>query len=91
MIILSVWYVWVYLGVLVLFHAASAFLDGLPSRITSYVNIALHAVYIPVLLVAGAPIEEGVLLYMISVLSYTLFCFVKHELQRRGGKEDDEV
>ena len=88
MTVLSVWYVWVCLGVLVLLHAAAVFLEGMPARIASYANIALHVAYLFLLLLASAPIEEAVLLYMISTLAYSVMCFVKHKLA--GGSLGEE-
>ena len=84
MTVLTVWYVWVCLGVLVLFHAASVFASGIFARIAGYLNILLHAGYIPVLLLASAPIEEAVLLYMISVLAYSFMSYLRYILAAKN-------
>ncbi len=90
MTVLSVWYVWACLGVLVSLHAAAVFLRGMLARIASYANIALHVAYLFLLLLASAPIEEAVLLYMISALAYSIMCFAKYKISGSSFGEEGE-
>lgn len=72
-------------------NIASVFLKDLAMKICNYVNIALHAGCIFLLMYHEIPIDDAVLYYMISVFVYTLAFFARYEIcrARAGGKEDE--
>ena len=69
---------------MVILHIVTLFLRGNYAKILGFVNIVLHIFLLFPLLYIGAPIEETVLIYMISLFVYTASRFV---LCRIGGKE----
>ncbi len=75
--------VWLVLSAVLLLHIASVVLPSLYAKIAIFVNIALHIALVWVLLAIKAPLDETVVICMISVFFYTLLSFVKYK--RRGG------
>ena len=59
------------LGVCIILHILSALLPKKAASILAYVNIGLHIVLVLLSAFAALPIEEAVLLYLISLFVYT--------------------
>ena len=70
--------------IMMLLHIIGAIFDGKIGKIPNYVNIALHIALIIPLIIDGVPVDEAVLLYMISVLVHTTARLVSAQV--RGGK-----
>ena len=68
-------------SIVCLLHIAAFWLDKY-GKIISFVNIALHIFLFFLLLKVGAPIDEALLIYMISALVYALASFVKYRVGR---------
>ena len=76
------------LGTVVLIHIATQLVDGILAKILTFVNIALHIAIIIPLLLDSVPIEEALLVYMISLFSYTLFSYFRHIVAvKKEGRE----
>ena len=67
-------------------HVSGAFVGKLAARIINVVNIIIHIALICVFLYDGVPLDEAVLVFMLSVFVYTLTRFIIYEVRRR---EDD--
>lgn len=81
------------LGTVVLIHIATQFVDGILAKILTFVNIALHIAIIIPLLLDSVPIEEALLVYMISIFSYTLFSYLNHivAVKKEGREADGDI
>ena len=73
---------------LIALHITAAIFNGKVSKIINIVNITLHIALIFPLLICKIPIDEAVLLYMISTLAYTLARYIKSSLEKRGDGDD---
>ncbi len=62
----------------VLLHLASAITRGIISKTLNYANLGLHIVFLIPMMTLAIPIEEAVLVYMISVFSYAMICNVRY-------------
>lgn len=69
-----------------LMHILGRLLPGIYGKAARYINIILHIPLGLLVVFLGAPIEEGVLLYMGSLFCYLLLWTVC----RRAGKEEKE-
>ena len=66
-------------------HIATLFLKEKTAKICTYVNIGLHILLFPILLIENIPIDEAVMLYMISIFAY-LFPRFASSLLEKGGR-----
>jgi len=73
---------------IILLHIITCILESRISKILKYVNIALHIGLIFPMIFGGMPIDEAVLLYMISIFVYTLSRLARGSLAGRGGRDD---
>ena len=74
--------------VLIGLHIGILFMPEVLAKIMTYVNIGLHIAILPLMLMYQYTIEEGVLVYMISVFSYTLASFIKYERSIKSALEN---
>ena len=72
------------LAVLIGLHIASLLVSEKLGKMLTYVNIGLHILLLPLLLIQKFTIEEGVLVYMISIFAYTLASYIVYKVS--GGK-----
>ena len=72
--------------VMLIIHVLSSILRDRISKILNYVNLCLHILLILPLILGGVPIDEAVMLYMLSVLVYTLTRFISGSIRGMGGK-----
>ena len=79
------------LGVFMVLHVVCVLLPELPAKILGYVNIALHAAGVVAFAFFGLTIEEAVLLYLISVFTYTLAQYVRYTVNARRAALADTV
>ncbi len=70
MIFYTVPYVLAAFLLMLILHIAALFFHDPVGKILSYVNIGLHILFVLLLLLGKVPLEESVLLYMISVTVY---------------------
>ena len=68
-------------------HAPAVFCGKKISLIFSVVNICLHIVYLFVLVAEHFGIEESVLLYMISIFSYTVMFTARYLYEKRKAEK----
>ena len=73
------------LALLIGLHIASLIVSEKLGKILTYVNIGLHILLLPLLLIQKFTIEEGVLTYMISIFAYTLASYIVYKV--REGEE----
>ena len=73
---------------MILLHGGAVFLKKPLDQVASFINIVSHIAYLFILLDATFPIEEAVLLYMISVFFYTVFSAVRHRFFSGAGDPD---
>ena len=73
------------LALLIGLHIASLLVSEKLGKILTYVNIGLHILLLPLLLIQKFTIEEGVLTYMISIFAYTLASYIVYKV--REGEE----
>ena len=73
---------------LIVLHVAASIFIGKVTKIINIMNITLHIALIFLLLICKIPIDEAVLLYMISTLAYTLARYIKSSLEKRGDGDD---
>ena len=66
-------------------HWLSVYREGVISKISVYVNIALHILVMIPMLAAKFTIEEAVLVYMISVFIYTFMAFIRAKLDIKNA------
>ena len=67
-----------FLAILAL-HVSGGFLKGKWQTALNIVNLLLHAVLVLPLIYDGVPLDEAVLAYMASVLTYTSVRFIIHK------------
>ena len=67
------------LAVLIGLHIASLLVSEKLGKMLTYVNIGLHILLLPLLLIQKFTIEEGVLVYMISIFAYTLASYIVYK------------
>ncbi len=79
------------LAVFMLLHVICVLLPELPAKILGYVNIALHVAGVVAFAFFGLTIEEAVLLYLISVFTYTLAQYVRYTVNARRAALADTV
>lgn len=80
------WYVTMTFSLILLLHIASAFLPAKWGNILAKVNIGVHIAAVPLLLLAKIPLEECVLLFLISLLIFLLLGMAAGRL--RGRREE---
>ena len=66
-------------------HVLSRIFSGKLSLVFLFLNIALHVLIAPLLLLVGAPFSEITLVYMVSLFVFLLSIYVK------GGDKKDDV
>ena len=71
------------LALLIGLHIASLLASEKLGKILTYVNIGLHILLLPLLLIQKFTIEEGVLTYMISIFAYTLASYIVYKVSGR--------
>ena len=69
------------LALLIGLHIASLLVSEKLGKILTYVNIGLHILLLPLLLIQKFTIEEGVLTYMISIFAYTLASYIVYKVR----------
>ena len=69
------------LALLIGLHIASLLASEKLGKILTYVNIGLHILLLPLLLIQKFTIEEGVLTYMISIFAYTLASYIVYKVR----------
>lgn len=79
-----------YLAVVALHFAAPA-LPPLWEKILKYANIALHVAFYFVMMLCRIPLDEVVLLYLLSLLLYLLSALFFHKLKREDVREDSSA
>ena len=79
-----------YLFVVALHFVASA-LPPLLEKILTYANIALHVVLYFVMMLCRIPLEEVVLLYLLSLLLYLLSALLFRKLKKADTHEKNEA
>jgi len=72
------------IGALIVLHILSFVFTKVISRIITYINITLHIVLFALLLFKNIPIEETVLVFMASLLSYVLSAFIYYKIKGDG-------
>ena len=78
------------LAVLIVLHAAAVILRGALGKVISYINILLHVAMLLPLSYYKIAIEEAVLVYLVSIFSYTLISTVHYGITvRRAAKTHD--
>ena len=77
------------LAVLIALHVVSLFVSEKIAKILTYVNIGLHILTLLPLLYFKFTIEDGVLVYMISLFAYTLASVIAYE--KRKCAEDTAI
>ena len=71
-------------------HIAALLFHDPVGKILSYVNIGLHIVFVFLLLLGKVPLEESVLLYMISVTVYLFGGALSARIgAKKAGSESD--
>ena len=73
------------LALLIGLHIASLLASEKLGKILTYVNIGLHILLLPLLLLQKFTIEEGVLTYMISIFAYTLASYIVYKVREGEG------
>ena len=76
-----------YLAVVEL-HFASPPLSPLWEKILKYANIALHVALYFVMMLCRIPLDEVVLLYLLSLLLYLLSALLFHKLKGEAVREE---
>ena len=79
-----------YLFVVALHFVAPA-LPPLWEKILKYAGIALHVILYLVLMLCRIPLDEVVLLYLLSLLLYLLSALLFHKLKREAAKEENSL
>ena len=78
------------LALLIGLHIASLLVSEKLGKILTYVNIGLHILLLPLLLLQKFTIEEGVLTYMISIFAYTLASFIVYKKRSSDNASQNE-
>ena len=78
------------LAILIGLHIASLLVSEKVGKILTYVNIGLHILLLPLLLLQKFTIEEGVLCYMISVFAYTLASYIVYKKRSSDNASQKE-
>ena len=79
------------LALLIGLHIASLLVKEKLGKILTYVNIGLHILLLPLLLIQKFTIEEGVLVYMISIFAYTLASYIVYKVSEGKGTHTTET
>ena len=82
-----------YIGYLsvVAMHFASPALPCRAEKILKYVNLALHVLLYFVMMLCRIPLEEVVLLYLLSLLLYLLSALLFRKLKKADTHEKNEA
>ena len=82
-----------YIGYLsvVAMHFASPALPCRAEKILKYVNLALHVLLYFVMMLCRIPLEEVVLLYLLSLLLYLLSALLFHKMKREEESGEKSV
>ena len=78
------------LALLIGLHIASLLVKEKLGKILTYVNIGLHILLLPLLLIQKFTIEEGVLVYMISIFAYTLASYIVYKKRSSDNASPNE-
>ena len=78
------------LTLLIGLHVGILFMPDMIAKIMNYVNIGLHIAILPLMLTYRYTIEEGVLVYMISVFSYSLASYIKYTRSKKTELSSSE-
>ena len=78
------------LALLIGLHIASLLVSEKLGKILTYVNIGLHILLLPLLLIQKFTIEEGVLTYMISIFAYTLASYIVYKKRSSDNASQNE-
>ena len=78
------------LAVLIGLHIASLLVSEKLGKMLTYVNIGLHILLLPLLLIEKFTIEEGVLVYMISIFAYTLASYMVYKKRSSDNASPNE-
>jgi hypothetical protein len=68
-------------------HFAAPMLPPLGEKILKYVNVALHVAFYFVMMLCRIPLNEAVLLYLLSLLLYLLSALLWHKLKKKDMRE----
>ena len=79
------------LAILIGLHIASLLISEKLGKILTFVNIGLHILLLPLLLLQKFTIEEGVLCYMISIFAYTLASYIVYKKRSSLKTADDSA
>ena len=88
MIFYTLPYILAPLLLMLILHVVAVFLRDPIGKILAYVNIGLHIIFVFLLILGKVPLEESVLLFMISVSVY-LFAGA-FDARRRTAREKTE-
>lgn len=83
------WYATAIFFLILVVHIASAFLPRKIGDALEKANICLHILMVPLLLLANIPLDEVVLLYLLSLLIFLLSGIVSMRLHRRKEEHRD--
>ena len=89
MIIFQSTYALIITVVVISLHIVTAFSKSLPFKILNYVNIGLHIALFLTLILENVPIDEAVMVYMLSVFVYLAARLVR--ISTRGEGENRDV
>ena len=77
--------------IIVALHFVAPPLPPLSEKILKYANIALHVAFYFVMMLCRIPLDEVVLLYLLSLLLYLLSALLFHKLKREDVREDSSA
>ena len=77
------------LGAICALHIIASFCSGILSKLLQYVNIFLHILLFPILLLAEIGISYSVAFYMASLYLYVSIGAFAQKRKRRKEKEND--
>ena len=79
------------LGICIVLHILSCLLHAKAAKVLSYINILLHTVLVVVSAFSALPIEEAVLVYLISLFAYTVSATAVSSVRARKLKKAKEA
>ena len=72
-------------------HFVAPVLPPLSEKILKYANIALHVILYFVMMLCRIPLDEVVLLYMLSLLLYAASALLWQRMRRMSEREAQEI
>ena len=73
--------------VLVALHFVSPLLQGIGESILKYANLFFHVALFAILMLSSIPLDEVVLLYLVSLLLYLLSYLLWQKIRKKQGGE----